>query len=325
LSSQDFPQISYPPQAVNGKGSSFSLAGSLQTRHRYWLNGLLFFLTLVTTSVVGAGFLYNFQHNRPPIDVTHDLIIYAQLFREPLMLLNGLAFSLTLLLIILAHELGHYLTCVYYRLDASLPYFLPAPTIIGTLGAFIRIRSPIYSKRVLFDVGIAGPVAGFVFLLPALIVGLAYSKVVPGISQQGDLIFGTPALLRLLEYLMFPGVNPADIALHPMARAAWVGILATALNLLPIGQLDGGHILYAFFGDRHRMLSRVFVAALVPMGLIYWPWLLWAALLFFFGLRHPVVYDMSELGPARKKLGWLALIIFVLCFMVAPVETAGNL
>jgi len=175
----------------------------------------------------------------------------------------------------------------------------------------------------LFDVGIAGPLAGFAILLPVASIGLAYSKVVPGIAQRGDLIFGTPVLFRMLEWVMFPGVAPADIALHPVARAAWVGVFATALNLLPIGQLDGGHIIYAFFAERHRLLSRIFVAALVPMGIFYWPWLLWAAVLFFFGLRHPVIYDTTDLGPGRKRLGWLALAIFLLCFMLAPIETAG--
>jgi membrane-associated protease RseP (regulator of RpoE activity) len=286
---------------------------------------LLFVLTLITTTGVGARLSLNFHNNRPAIDLAEDLAAYSQLFLDPRSWLEGLPFSLTLLFILLAHELGHYVACRYYRLDASLPYFLPSPTIIGTFGAFIRIRSPIYSRRVLFDVGIAGPIAGFVFLLPALSIGLAFSKVVPGIAERGDLMFGTPTLFRLLEHLIFPGVSPADISLHPVARAAWVGVFATALNLLPIGQLDGGHILYAFFGERHRLLSRIFIAALIPMGFLYWPWFLWAAILFFFGLRHPVIYDPSELGPARKKLGWLALLVFLFCFMLAPVQTTGGL
>jgi len=290
---------------------------------RYWLHATLLVLTLATTSAVGSRLADHFQNDRPAIDVTRDLEAFGQLLSDPWAWVSGLPFSLTLLAILLAHELGHYVTCVYYRLDASLPYFIPSPTIIGTLGAFIRIRSPIYSRRALFDVGIAGPLAGFAILLPVASIGLAYSKVVPGIAQRGDLIFGTPVLFRMLEWVMFPGVAPADIALHPVARAAWVGVFATALNLLPIGQLDGGHIIYAFFAERHRLLSRIFVAALVPMGIFYWPWLLWAAVLFFFGLRHPVIYDTTDLGPGRKRLGWLALAIFLLCFMLAPIETAG--
>jgi membrane-associated protease RseP (regulator of RpoE activity) len=221
--------------------------------------------------------------------------------------------------------MGHFRTCLRYGLDASLPYFMPFPSIIGTLGAFIRIRSPIYSRRVLFDVGIAGPLAGFVLLLPAALIGIACSRVVPGIGARSDLAFGTPPLFWVLQSLFVPGTSPADLSLHPIARAAWVGVFATALNLLPIGQLDGGHILYAFFGERHRLLSRIFTLALVPLGLLYWPWLFWAVVLFFFGLRHPMIYDITELDRRRKALGLVALAIFLLCFMLAPIETAGGL
>ena len=243
---------------------------------------------------------------------------------HPAILLEGLPFSLTLLTILLAHELGHYITCLRHGINASLPYFLPAPTLIGTFGAFIRIRSPIYTRRALFDVGVAGPIAGFAFVVPALVVGLLLSRVLPGAGTHGDFIFGTPLLLRLLEGVFFPGVSAADISLHPVARAAWVGILATALNLLPIGQLDGGHILYSFFGERHKLLSRMGVAALVPMGVFYyWGWLGWAVVLGFFGLRHPVICDTAELGSTRVWLGWFALVMFILCFTLAPIRSGG--
>ena len=322
---QSFPPHSLSAEAVNGRGISVGLLGVKAARRRLWLHTLLFGLTLVSTTVVGARLAENFRNDAPAVDLSQELFSFTRIVTDPGSLLAGLPFSLTLLAILLAHELGHYLVCRYYRLDASLPYFLPSPTIIGTLGAFIRIRSPIYSKRVLFDVGIAGPIAGFVFLLPALAIGLAFSRIVPGLGAQGDLVFGTPAIFRLLEWIVFPGVPASDISLHPVARAAWVGVFATALNLLPIGQLDGGHILYSFAGERHRLLSRVFLAALVPMGIFhYWPWLVWAAILFFFGLRHPMVYDLAELGPARRKLGVLALIIFLLSFMLAPIETAAG-
>lgn len=202
-------------------------------RPRYWLHVLLLTLTLITTTMVGIGLARSFAENRP-LDFDADLNAYAQVLHDPRIFLDGLPFSLTLLVILLSHELGHYLACRHYQVDASLPYFIPAPTLIGTFGAFIRIRSPIYSKKVLFDIGVAGPLAGFAVLLPPLVCGLAFSKVIPGIATRGELIFGTPGIIRIFEVLMFPGIPSADICLHPVARAAWVGLLATALNLLPI-------------------------------------------------------------------------------------------
>ena len=293
-------------------------------RERYWLHALLLLLTFFTTSTVGARLAYNFDRNRPAFledDMSGVLAGLAHSLTHPLDLWHGLPFSLTLLSILMAHEMGHYITCRYYKIDASLPYFLPAPSLIGTLGAFIRIRSVIYYKKQLFDVGIAGPIAGFVFVIPALAIGLAFSKVIPGIAGQGDLVFSAPGILRFLEALIFPGVPVADIYLHPIARAAWVGIFATALNLLPIGQLDGGHILYAFIGERHRLLSKIFVAALIPMGYFSISWLFWAVLLFFFGLKHPRIYDSAEMGSGRTKLGWLALVMFLVCFSLSPIST----
>ncbi len=195
------------------------------------------------------------------------------------------------------------------------------PTLIGTLGAFIRIRSAIFSKRQLFDVGIAGPLAGFAFVIPALGIGLALSRVVPGVAVQGDFEFGTPLILRTLEALVFPGTPVSDIQLHPIARAAWFGVLATALNLMPIGQLDGGHILYSLFGPLHRPLTYLFILILIPLGLLFsYSWLLWAFLLLLFARRHPRIYDEAPLGPGRKRLALLALIIFIGSFSVTPIR-----
>ncbi|MCL5742556.1 MAG: site-2 protease family protein [Acidobacteria bacterium] len=260
----------------------------------------------------------NFQLNRPAIRL-EDLSAFALIWTNPVALLPGLPFSLCVMGILLAHELGHYLACVYYRVDASLPYFIPAPTFIGTFGAFIRIRTPIFSKQVLFDVGIAGPLAGFLALLPVLSIGLAYSKIIPGIANTGDIVFGTPLIMRLLERVILPGVPASDIYLHPVARAAWVGIFSTALNLLPIGQLDGGHILYSFAGERHKLMSKILTGALVPFGVFFWQgWLVWALLLLIFGMRHPSVYDPRPIGADRIKLGSLALLVFLLSFTVEP-------
>lgn len=292
-------------------------------RPRLWLHVLLLAATLLTTTAMGARLWENFYQNRPALQLERDLWALGLALREPSLLLAGLPFSLCLLGILLAHELGHYLACRSYRLDATLPFFLPWPLPpIGTFGAFIRIRSPIFTKRVLFDVGIAGPLAGFVLLLPVLGIGLAYSKVIPGIAERGDVVFGTPLALWLAEQAVFPGVSVSDIYLHPVARAAWVGLFATALNLLPIGQLDGGHILYSFMGERHRLLSRICGAALVPIGFFRWHgWLLLAVVLFLFGMRHPAIYDPASVGSGRRSLAWLALAIFLLSFTFAPFGT----
>ncbi len=287
---------------------------------RWALHWTLLVLTLLTTTIVGVVLAQSFQTGRP-LELEQYLNVFGALQAHPLLLMDGLAFSITLMTILLAHELGHYFACRYYGIDASLPYFLPFPSPIGTLGAFIRIRSPIYTRQALFDVGIAGPLAGFIVLVPALVIGIASSKVIPGIAERGDLIFGVPAIQRFFEWIIFPGVRSADILLHPVARAAWVGILATALNLLPIGQLDGGHILYAFTGRRHKLLSRIFVVALVPLGIFYsHSWLVWAAILFFFGLRHPVIYDATSVDKTRAALGITALAIFLLTFTLSPLR-----
>jgi membrane-associated protease RseP (regulator of RpoE activity) len=318
---QDYSAAAYPACAENGNGFSFPRTFA-RIHERYWVHGLLFVLTLLSTTVVGSSLQADFDRNLP-FDVEHYLYAFVNVWSHPAIIWQGLPFSLTLLTILLAHESGHYLACLYYGVDASLPYFIPAPTLMGTFGAFIRIRSAIYSKRVLFDVGVAGPLAGFVFLLPALAVGVAFSKVIPGIAHQGDVQFGTPGLLWILQKVIFPGVPASDIYLHPVARAAWIGILATALNLLPIGQLDGGHILYSLVGDRHKLLSKIFIVALIPLGFRWWPWWLWAVALFFLARRHPVIVDPYGIGTGRKWLALVSLIIFLLCFTAAPVIEGG--
>ena len=328
----------YPPP---DGGSEDKLFEVLDTSHpvaderrlgqRYWLHALLLLLTLLSTTVVGAGLAESFAANLP-FSLDGEMSGYVRMWHHPAYLLRGAPFSLTLLIILMAHEMGHYLTARYYKVDVSLPYFLPAPTLIGTLGAFIRIRSAIYSKRALFDIGIGGPLAGFVMLIAPLAAGLSLSRVVPGIVGRGELVLGNPLILRVFEWVVFPGIPARDISLHPMARAAWAGLLATALNLLPIGQLDGGHILYAFAGERTRILSRVFVAALASLGAYQlfttsytngYTWLVWAGMLFFFGMRHPAIYDPYPVGRARTWLGLAALAIFILSFTVTPVRTNG--
>jgi len=154
-------------------------------------------------------------------------------------------------------------------------------------------------------------------------VGLALSKIIPGIGHQGSMSFSVPGLQWLLERAVFPGAASTDIYLHPMARAAWVGMFATAMNLLPIGQLDGGHIFYSFFPRRHKLASIALCLLLLPLGMLWYPWFIWALFLLWMGRNHPVVYDSRELGHSRTKLGWVALAIFVLCFTWAPIATGG--
>jgi membrane-associated protease RseP (regulator of RpoE activity) len=300
-------------------GEPFYIARATPAR-RVWVHALLLVLTFFSTTVVGAALQTAFTAGRAP-RFEDQYQIYFHLFSNAGVLLLGLPFSLTLLTILLSHEMGHYLACRHYGIDATLPYFLPAPTLIGTFGAFIRIKSPIYSRKQLFDVGVAGPIAGFVTLIPVLIAGIALSHVQRGIGEHGEFIFGTPLLLRFAELMAFPRVEAADIALHPLARAAWFGLLATALNLLPIGQLDGGHIVYAVAGNWHKPLSRFFALVLAVIApFTWWTWLGWAGVLFFFGMRHPTICDEAPLGPVRGRLALASILILALSFTLVPVR-----
>ncbi|MGA3323047.1 MAG: site-2 protease family protein [Terriglobia bacterium] len=290
-----------------------------------WYNSLpfhlgLFLLTVLTTLVVGAHIELNYAHNLPVLDWDVSLAFFRELWRQPELLVLGVPFSSTLLGILLAHELGHYLTCRHYGIHATYPYFIPAPTLIGTLGAFIRIKSPIVNRRELFDVGISGPIAGFVLAIPALILAIFLTKGTVPAATPDSISLGNPLAVILLTKLFRSGINPAEIILHPVGCAAWVGLFATALNLLPVGQLDGGHILYAVLGDKCRNISRGFFLVLLPLGYFCWyGWIAWAVILFFIGLRHPKVLEPVEpLGRKRKILAIVAAIILVLTFLPTP-------
>jgi Zn-dependent protease len=281
---------------------------------------LLFFLTFITCTVFGFALLQSFS-NGQGLDLAFIGEGYTRLAHGDGNVFSGMYFSVPLLVILLAHEIGHYLACKRWGVQASLPYFLPSPTLLGTLGAFIRIRSPIYTRSSLFDIGASGPIAGFIVLIPFLIFGIHWSREIPGIGVHGDMTFGTPLLLRLAEALQFPGVPAADISLHPMAVAAWAGLVATATNLLPVGQLDGGHILYSVLGERwHRMSSNVLVLVLVGVGFVYRPWWLLAVLLFLFGRRHPLVYDQTPVDNRRRLISVITPAIFLVSILLAPVE-----
>jgi len=281
---------------------------------------LLFVLTLLSTLAVGAQYASSYASGQSP-DFEELFSTFAALLAHPQLLLAGVPFAFTLIGILLAHELGHFFACRYYGISASYPYFLPAPTLIGTLGAFIRIRSPIYNRKALFDVGLAGPVVGFLFAVPALAIAVFYSRVVPSSDAHSSIVFGQPVVMRLLVAVLRPGVASGDLLLHPVGRAAWVGLFATALNLLPGGQLDGGHILYAAASRYHRRITLAVALLLVPLGLFFWSgWILWSILLLAIGFRHPPLLNQWE-KLDRMRLVWaaVAVVMFLLCFMPMPV------
>jgi membrane-associated protease RseP (regulator of RpoE activity) len=294
-------------------------------RRSFAIAALLFVLTLISTLVVGASFAASYALGQSP-DIDGFFAMYGTLLAHPQFLLAGVPFAFTLLGILLAHELGHYFACRYYGISASYPYFIPAPTLIGTLGAFIRIRSPIYNRRALFDVGLAGPVVGFLFAIPALAIAIAYSRVIPLSQAHPSVVFGNPLALRILLALLRPGVPPTDLLLHPVGRAAWVGLFATSLNLLPGGQLDGGHILYAAASKYHRRVTLGVAVLLVPLGYMFWAgWYLWAALLLGLGFRHPpLLYQWEPLDRTRLIWTAVAVLIFILTFMPLPVLVRGS-
>jgi membrane-associated protease RseP (regulator of RpoE activity) len=281
---------------------------------------LLFLATLVSTLAVGAQYASSYASWQSP-DFEELFSTYANLIAHPSLLLSGVPFAFTLIGILLAHELGHFFACRYYGISASYPYFLPAPTLIGTLGAFIRIRSPIYNRKALFDVGLAGPVVGFLFAVPALTMAIFYSRVIPGSDAHSSIVFGQPLVMRLLLAVLRPEVRPGDLLLHPVGRAAWVGLFATALNLLPGGQLDGGHILYSVASRYHRAITIAVALALIPLGVFFWSgWIFWSILLLLIGFRHPPLMNRGE-RLDRTRLIWtaVAVLMFILCFMPMPV------
>jgi membrane-associated protease RseP (regulator of RpoE activity) len=229
------------------------------------------------------------------------------------------------MLILLAHEMGHYLCCRYYGVNATLPFFIPAPTLIGTLGAFIRIRSPIRSRAALFDIGIAGPIAGFVVALAVLLFAMPLSKVMTPAMASPDIQLGYPLIFRLAWYVLplahIEGSSHAlhSVYFHPTAIAAWVGMFATALNLLPGGQLDGGHIVFSLAPRAHKMVSRLTILALIPMALYFWAgWLIWAILLRISGMRHPMVAEWPGVTGIRRWIAGFGLVMLILTLAPAP-------
>jgi membrane-associated protease RseP (regulator of RpoE activity) len=269
------------------------------------------------TTLVGvdhyAAFLGEF--GRRQVDVTWGLVW------------QGLWYSGTILAILGAHEMGHYWYCRRYNVDATLPFFLPAPLpLTGTLGAVIKIREAFPTRTVLFDIGVAGPIAGFVVLVPALFIGLALSQVIPEPTSGSGLYLGEPLLFQWATRLMFGTLQDGyTVNMHPMVFAAWFGMLATALNLLPFGQLDGGHITYATLGRWSTPISLVTVSSAIVMTYLSLSWLfltvMMVLMLVILGPRHPrVIYESEPLGHGRRVIAVVALLIFAVCFTPTPIE-----
>jgi membrane-associated protease RseP (regulator of RpoE activity) len=282
---------------------------------------LLFLLTLCTCLVAGTHFAAAYANNEA---VSWDEFIHAftLAYRHPLALAAGLPFALTLLAILLAHELAHFFACRHHHIHSSYPFFIPFPTLIGTLGAFILIRSPIRTTRALFDVGASGPLVGFLVAVPALVYGIVHAKFVPGLATPADnkIILGAPLVLHLLAPIFHHGANAANLLLHPVGRAAWVGLFATSLNLLPAAQLDGGHILRSVSQRAHRVCSVLLPLLLIFLGFRFWPgWYIWAAMLIAIRfLRSLPIYKPEGLDSRRLAAAFLSLLVFILSFMPAP-------
>jgi len=300
------PVESWPPAFEAPPAPQVAYPTTERGRRRFPLvNLLLFAITFATTTVAGA--------------LNADVPIAEIGERWS----SGLPFSVTLMSILLAHEMGHYLLARFHGVAVTLPFFLPGPPLLtGTLGAFIRMKSQPPNRRVLFDVGAAGPWAGFLLAVPAVVYGLCHSELQAIPPSFSGLQFGDSLLFKVLTRLLVGRIPYGfDVILHPVALAGWFGFLVTVLNLLPVGQLDGGHVVYAMFGRQHRWIARLFLLFTVSLGFLGWSgWFLWAVLMLFVGLDHPPTADaMTHLDPRRRLAGWLTLALFVITFIPVPI------
>lgn len=268
-----------------------------------FLHIILFILTFLSTLSAGA------------------LQKGINIIKEPYRIIEGLPFSGTLMTILLFHEFSHYIASKRHHTKATLPYFIPAPSLIGTFGAFIKMKSPIITRKALIDIGASGPIAGFIISVIASAAGLKMSEIVQTENISGAIKLGDSLLFSLLSKIII-GVLPPDhdIILHPVAFAGWIGLFVTSLNLIPIGQLDGGHIAYAILGQRHKYLSMTLLAILAMLGIFYWEgWALWAVLMLILGIKHPpVIYWEVPLNQKRRAIGLFAFIIFIITFIPEP-------
>lgn len=285
-------------------------------RGRSGLNVVLFALTVLSTLAAGCLVTGSFP------------FVTFNPFLEPARLLAGVPFAATLLAILGTHEFGHYFTARYYGASVSLPFFIPAPPpifLFGTMGAVIRMRSPARDRNSLFDIAVAGPLAGLVVAVPALLLGLSWSRIGMVLPQGAGLTFGDSLLMRALTWIVFgPIPNGMDVFVHPVALAGWVGLFVTALNLFPVGQLDGGRIAYALFGPWHRQVSIATFVGLMLLGAVFRSanWIVFASvILLLMGFHHPPpLDDLTPLSPRRYVLGVFCLILLVLLIPPVPIS-----
>lgn len=299
----------------------------------YGLPGGLLAVSMVTTTAIGARFMQNFLDGRPTVVSESDLWPWPWLFAQPSRFLLGWPFSLALLTILLTHEFGHYFACRAHGIRSTLPWVLPAPTLSGTAGAVIQIRGRIPNRQALMDVGAYGPLAGYLASLIVVAIGFLLSHIAPAHPDAAhpDLIgFGNSLTLSMVHSLLaqlYPATPAFAVALrHPVLVAGWVGLFITSLNLMPAGQLDGGHILYAFSPRVHRGFTLLMPIALLFGGFFFWVgWILWGALLLIPAMRHPRVPIDQPLDRERLWLSVLALAVLALTFSCAPFANSSIL
>ena len=284
---------------------------------RHWIQATLFLLALLSATRYGMRYMFNFQHGRFPVSSEADVIPWPWIFSNLPHFALGLPFSVTLLAILLTHEFGHYFSCRRYGIRASVPYLLPAPSLGGTAGAIILLKSSVKSRAALISIGAIGPIAGFLVAIATTCIGLILSKPV-AIEPQKLVDFQSPLIFKFLAALLHVPLG-RPLLWHPILIASWIGILLTSLNLLPAGQLDGGHILYALSPRLHRIATYTVIAALIYLGIEHWMgWLAWAAFLCLSGMRHPTVKDTRPIPPRLLALVLLAIIVLLLTAMPEP-------
>ncbi len=280
---------------------------------------LLFILTVITTILAGIQLAVV----DPEAIISNGFFGYFN--ANPDVLISGIGYSVSILLILGFHEMGHYYHCRKYGINATLPYFIPAPPfifLVGTFGAVIKIKSPINYRKPLVEIGAAGPIASFLLSIPITVIGLKLSRIVIAEPAGQSLIFGESILFKLLSRLVFGNSLPPEssIYLHPLAFAGWFGFFATALNLIPIGQLDGGHLVYSLLGRHYNKFSKIAFFLIIPLGILWPGWFIWAIMLIIIGLKHPRVYDEDKPLTAREKLLiGVNIVIFILCFIPKPI------